>query len=178
MSALYAAGRYQDLLALLDLCPYKFWDYRQWGVKALIATGRQAEALRYAEDSLGLNEPAAAIAATCEQILLGSGLAEETNQRYAIEANQKTTYLATFRTIPKKYPYKGAKEILADLVASSPGNEGKWFAAAKAAGLYVEAIELADRTPCDPETLPEQRGICGAPNRSSPWRQGLPSCAG
>lgn len=153
MSALYAAGRYQELLALLDLCPYKFWDYRQWGVKALIATGKQAEALRYAEDSRGLNEPAAAIAATCEQILLGSGLAEEAYQRYAIEANQKTTYLATFRAIAKNYPHKGAKEILADLVASSPGNEGKWFAAAKAAGLYTEAIELANRTPCDPKTL-------------------------
>jgi len=153
LSALYAAGRYQELLALLDLCPYKFWDYRQWGVKVLIVTGRQAEALRYAEDSRGLNEPAAAIAATCEQILLGSGLAEEAYQRYAIAANQKTTYLATFRAIAKKYPHKGAKEILADLVASSPGNEGKWFAAAKAAGLYAEAIELANRTPCDPKTL-------------------------
>lgn len=153
LSALYAAGRYPELLALLDLCPYKFWNYRQWGVKALIATGRQAEALRYAEESRGLNEPAADIAATCEQILLGSGLAEEAYRRYAIEANQKTTYLATFRAIAKKYPHKAAKEILSDLVASSPGNEGKWFAAAKAAGLYSEAIELANLTPCDPRTL-------------------------
>ena len=43
--------------------------------------------------------------------------------------------------------------ILDDLVASSPSNEGKWFAAAKSAGLYSEAIDLANRTPCDPKTL-------------------------
>ncbi|MBU4262041.1 MAG: hypothetical protein KKC76_09235 [Proteobacteria bacterium] len=29
----------------------------------------------------------------------------------------------------------------------------KWFAAAKSAGLYREAIEVANRTPCDPKTL-------------------------
>lgn len=38
-------------------------------------------------------------------------------------------------------------------MASTPGNEGKWFAAAKSAGLYREAIELANRTPCEPKTL-------------------------
>ncbi len=44
-------------------------------------------------------------------------------------------------------------ELLADLVRTTPGNEGKWFAAAKDAGLYDEALELARRTPCDPMTL-------------------------
>ena len=34
-----------------------------------------------------------------------------------------------------------------------PGDEGKWFAAAKDAGLFDEAIALANRTPCDPKTL-------------------------
>ncbi|OGR08295.1 MAG: hypothetical protein A2511_11440 [Deltaproteobacteria bacterium RIFOXYD12_FULL_50_9] len=153
LSALCAAGRYPEVFSLLDLAPYKFWSYRQWGVKALIAMGKQAEALRYAEESRGINEPVAAIAAACEQILLDSGMADEAYRRYAITANQKTTYLATFRAIAKKYPQKTSRDILADLVAKSPGNEGKWFAAAKSAGLYSEAIELANRTPCDPKTL-------------------------
>jgi hypothetical protein len=43
--------------------------------------------------------------------------------------------------------------ILADLVATTPGDEGKWFAAVKDAGLYDEALGLASRTPCDPRTL-------------------------
>jgi hypothetical protein len=38
-------------------------------------------------------------------------------------------------------------------VKSTPGDEGKWFAAAKEAGLYDEALALASRTPCDPRTL-------------------------
>lgn len=153
LSALFTAGLYAEILELLDLAPYKFWHDRKWGVKALMAMGKNAEALRFAENSRGLNEPDHIISEACEEILLASGMADEAYRRYAIEANQKTAYLATFRAIAKKYSYKAAKEILSDLVASSPGNEGKWFAAAKSAGLYSEAIELANQSPCDPKTL-------------------------
>lgn len=40
-----------------------------------------------------------------------------------------------------------------DLVASQPGHEGKWFAAAKDAGFFELALELAHRRPADPRTL-------------------------
>jgi hypothetical protein len=63
------------------------------------------------------------------------------------------TYLATFRAVAKKYPHKAPGQVLADLVETTPGDEGKWFAAAKDAGLYDEALALASRTPCDPKTL-------------------------
>ena len=153
LSCLYAAGRYNEILDLLDLAPHKFWYDRKWGVMALAAMGKKAQAMQYAEDSRDRYTSPYAIARACEEILLASGLADEAYNRYAIEANQKTTYLATFRAVAKKYPHKEAKEILADLVASTPGSEGKWFAAAKSAGLFLEAIELANRTPCDPKTL-------------------------
>lgn len=153
LSALLKARRHSEILELLEISPYKFWNERRWGVKALAAMGKRAEAIRYAEDSRGLNESPVAIAEACEEILLSSGMVEEAYRRYAIEANQKTTYLATFRAIAKKYLYKEPAAILRDLVASTPGNEGKWFAAAKSSGLYNEAIELANRTPCDPKTL-------------------------
>jgi hypothetical protein len=52
-----------------------------------------------------------------------------------------------------KYPHKTPAEVLAGLVTTTPGDEGKWFAAAKEAGLYDEALALASRTPCDPKTL-------------------------
>ena len=42
---------------------------------------------------------------------------------------------------------------LSDLIASQPGADGKWFAAAKEAGLYELAIELVARSPADPRTL-------------------------
>ena len=115
--------------------------------------GRKAEAIRYAEASRGLNDNPIAIARACEEILLSSGFADKAYARYAIAASHGTTFLAIFRTIAKKYPTQTPAKILDDLVASTPGQEGKWFAAAKDAGLYDEAIALARRTPCDPRTL-------------------------
>lgn len=153
LSALFHARRHEELLALLDRAPYSMWHYRQWGVKALAAMGRKADAIRYAEASRGLNDNPIAIARVCEEIMLSSGLDDEAYARYAIEANLGTTFLATFRAIAKRYPTKAPAKILDDLVASTPGQEGKWFAAAKDAGLYDEAIALAQRTPCDPRTL-------------------------
>jgi len=53
----------------------------------------------------------------------------------------------------RKYPDKPRAVLLSDLVRLTPGDEGKWFAAAKDARLFDEAIALANRTPCDPKTL-------------------------
>lgn len=153
LSALMAAERHEDVLALVALAPYKMWTYRQYGVLALSALGRKAEAIRYAEEGRGLNDSPVAIARACEAVLLSSGLADEAYRRYGLTANQGGTYLATFRAVAKKYPHRAGGEILADLVRSTPGDEGKWFAAAKEAGLFAEAIALAGRTPCDPRTL-------------------------
>jgi len=153
LSALFAAGRYDELLTLIDKARFKWWHDRRWGVKALSAMGKKAEAIRYAEESRGLNDPGWQIAQVCEEILLSSGLLDEAYRRYAIEANQGTTNLATFRAIAKKYPHKQPDEILRDLVSSTPGAEGKWFAAAKDAGLFAVAAELATRSPTDPRTL-------------------------
>lgn len=153
LAALYAAGRHAELLLLLDKAPFKWWHDRRWGVKALAAMGRKSEAIRYAEASRGLNDPSWQIAKACEAILLSSGMFDEAYNRYAVEANQSTTNLATFRAIAKKYPNKPARDILRDLIASQPGAEGKWFAAAKDAGLFDMAIELASNSPTDPRTL-------------------------
>ena len=153
LASLYAAGRYDEVLSLLERARFKWWGDRRWGVRALVAMGKKAEALRYAEDSKGLNAPLSDIARTCEEILLSSGLLDDAYRRYALEANQGTTNLATFRAIAKKYPQKPPAEILGDLVAMTPGAEGKWFAAAKGAGLFDVAIELATRNPTDPRTL-------------------------
>jgi hypothetical protein len=153
LSALVAAERYDEVLSLLELEPYKMWHYRRYGVQALSAKGRKAEAIRYAEEGRGLNDEPVAIARECEALLLSSGLVDEAYRRYGLVANQGTTYLATFRAVSKKYPNRAPGDILADLVKTTPGAEGKWFAAAKEAGLYDQALALASRTPCDPRTL-------------------------
>ena len=153
LSALLKAGRNDEILELLDLAPSKYWYERKWGVKALLAMGKTAKALQYAEDSGNKYENPAGIALACEEILLAEGMSERAYRQYAIAASHKSTYLATFRAIAAKYPDKGRADILRDLIASTPGKEGKWFAAAKSAGLYGVAIELANSTPCDPRTL-------------------------
>jgi hypothetical protein len=153
LSALLAAGRHQEILDLLALNPRTIWHYRQYGVKALAAMGRPAEAVRYAEEGRGLNDSAVAIARVCEAILLAAGDRELAYRRYGVMANQAGTYTAWFRAVLKKYPDRRPADILDDLVAETPGEDGKWFAAAKDAKLFDKAIALANLTPCSPQTL-------------------------
>jgi hypothetical protein len=151
LSALYCAERHAELLDVLE--GESFWSYKRWAVKALGAMGKKAEAIQLAESCRGPWTSDADVDALCEEMLLSSGLVDEAYARYGVRANRGGTYLATFRAVAKKYPHKRADQILADLVTTTPGDEGKWFAAAKELGLYDAAIVLACASPCDPRTL-------------------------
>lgn len=153
LSALFRAGRHAEILALLEKDRLPFWPYREWGVRALAALGRPEEAIAYAEASRGLNQSPIAIAAACEELLIAAGRVDEAYRRYGIAATRRTSYLATYRALARKYPHKGPEELLADLVVTTPGDEGQWFAMAKELGLFDEAIQLANRSRCDPKTL-------------------------
>ena len=151
LSALFRAERYAEIIDLLKA--EKFWHYAEWAVKAHVARGEKAEAIKYAESLRGPWTPDCSVDRVCEEILLSSGLADVAYERYARGANRRGTYLATFRAVAKKYPFKQPSKILADLAADTPGEEGKWFAAAKDARLYDLALDLARRSPCDHRTL-------------------------
>jgi hypothetical protein len=151
LSALYRAERYQEIVELVG--EKEIWSYKSWAVKALAAMGKKSEAIRYAEASRGSWTSDSAVDRLCEEIVLSSGLADEAYRRYGLHANRAGTYLATFRAVARKYSHKSPREILNDLVQTTPGDEGKWFAAAKEEGLYDEALELASASPCDPRTL-------------------------
>jgi tetratricopeptide (TPR) repeat protein len=153
LSCLLVAGRYRELLELLELARYSSWHYRYYGVQALLAMGNKTEALRYAEASRGLNNPDTVIDRACEAMLISSGLHEEAYERYGLSAAKGNSFLARFRAVAKCYPLKDPAQILADLIATTPGEEGKWFATAKALEFYDLALELANRSPCDPKTL-------------------------
>jgi hypothetical protein len=152
LSSLLAAGRHLELLDVLALRRFPFWNDRQFGVRALIAEGRVDEALAYAEVSRGLNQPDWAIDAACEKILLDLGRSDEAYEKYALTANRASTGLATFRMIAKKYPDRDPRQILLDLAASG-GDAGLWFAAAKDAGFLDLALEFARAGRTDPRTL-------------------------
>jgi hypothetical protein len=153
LSALFACARYDELLALLQLQQRPFWPYQEWGVRALAAQGRTDDALAMAESFRDPYTSDIALARCCEQILLARGDVEAAYQRYGLTANQAITHLARFRAIVRKYPHKEPREILLDLARSTPGEEGKWFAAAKDAGLFAEALTLACQSPPDPKVL-------------------------
>ena len=151
LSALYAAGRYDELIDVLK--DEQFWHYKRWAAKALAAQGEKAEAIRCAESSRSSWASDIDIDRLCEETLLTSGFVDEAYERYGRRANRAGTFLAWFRAVAKKYPHKKPAEVLDDLVSDTPGEEGKWFAAAKDAKLFDEAIALANRTPCSPQTL-------------------------
>lgn len=151
LSALFTAERYEEILELVE--HDTFWHHKRWGVKALGAQGRRAEAIRYAEACRSAWASDREIDELCEDMLLSSGLADEAYRRYGLTAHRAGTYLAWFRAVQKKYPDKASRDILADLVALNPGEEGKWFAAAKDAKLFDEAIALVSRASTDPRTL-------------------------
>ena len=153
LSCLLVAGRYQELLDLLALDRKPFWHYRRYGVEALLAMGRKSEALKYAEASRGLNQPDSTIDQACEEILISSGLHDEAYHRYGLRAAQGNSYLARFRAVAKRYPMMAPADILSDLIKTTPGDEGKWFATAKDLKLYDFALQLADQSPCEPKTL-------------------------
>ncbi|MFK7846999.1 MAG: hypothetical protein AB8G77_16980 [Rhodothermales bacterium] len=153
LSALLSAGRNTEIIELLKHAPFTWWHYRRWGVKALCSLGQSREAIEYAEASLGINDPKSEVAAQCESILLELACFDEAYNRYAHEANQKSTNLATFRAIVKKYPQKSEREILCDLAQREPGLESKWFAAAKSVEQFDLAISWIRQSPTDPKTL-------------------------
>ncbi len=153
LSCLLQAQRYEELLKLIDQAPYLSWSYRKYGVWAIAAAGNPEEAIRYAEASHGLNDGYTRIAAACETILIDAGRHEEAYSRFALAATTASTNLARFRALAKKYPQMAPEQILRDLIASTPGEEGKWFATAKSLSLFDVAADLARRSPVNIATL-------------------------
>ena len=151
LSALFSAGRYDELIELVrgDI----FWPYKRWAVKAMVAQGRHTEAIAYAESCRNPWASDQDIDGLCEGILLSTGRVDEAYSRYALTANRTGTFLGWFRAVAKKYPNVPRAVVLSDLVQLTPGDEGKWFAAAKEAQLFDEAVALANARPCDPKTL-------------------------
>ncbi|MDP2406278.1 MAG: hypothetical protein U1D36_17920 [Hydrogenophaga sp.] len=152
-SALFKADRHDQILELLAMDPHPIWPYLVWGVKVLAARGQIDEAIEYARQRAGSTTSETTIARFAEEALLKAGRRADAFNQYALLANQANTHLATFRALAKKYPELAQDKLLAYLVASTPGEPGKWFATAKTLKLFDQATRLAWASPCDPRTL-------------------------
>src|SRR3972149_6607318 len=112
LSALYFAGRYDELVHLLK--DERFWPYQRWAVKGLAAQGKRAEAIRYAESCRNAWASDLDIDQLSEEILLSSDLVDEAYERFGLRANRAGTYVAWFRAVAKKYPHKNRVYALAE----------------------------------------------------------------
>jgi len=152
-SALFKAGRHDELLELLALDPRPIWPYLIWGARVLGARGQVDEAIAYVREHAGSTTSLETIARFAEDALLKAGRRAEAFDQYALLANQAISNLSTFRALAKKYPELAPDKLLGHLIASTPGEPGKWFATAKTLKLFDRATQLAWASPCDPKTL-------------------------
>jgi hypothetical protein len=174
LSALLQAGRYDELLELLSHEPYKMWQEHQFGARALANMGKISEAIEYAKVCAEKHSGYSPwIAGSCEEMLLKAGRVKEAYEHYSLLTNRQSSYLGTYRAIAKKYPSIERKQILTDLIEKTPGEEGKWFAAAKELKLFDLAVELARKGPCEPKTLTKAACDYGESNPAFALETGL-----
>lgn len=76
-SALFHAGRFDDLLAVLALDPKPYWHDQQWAAKALAARGDVDGAVNLMEGLRSRYAPDMALSAVAEQLLLDAGRVDE-----------------------------------------------------------------------------------------------------
>ena len=151
--ALFKAGRHDELLELLAMDPRPIWPYLVWGARVLVARGQVDEAIAYVREHAGSTTNLETIARFAEDALLKAGRRAEAFDQFALLANQANSNLSTFRALAKKYPELAPDKLLGHLIASTPGEPGKWFATAKTLKLFDRATQLAWASPCDPKTL-------------------------
>jgi hypothetical protein len=152
-SALFAAGRHDELITLINGDPRPMWHDLLWIGRIKVTRGQIDEAIAFMAKGVNAWTPIAGLARFAEEVLLQAGRRSEAYEKYALEAYQGTSYLATFRAIAKKYPEIDPDRLLSDLIATTPGEEGKWFATAKTLKRLELAMKLAWKSPCDPKTL-------------------------
>lgn len=149
-----ASGQHAAALGLLAGRQIEVWPERQFGVLALAAGGDVAAALTYARASNPLgHRHAQDIARVCESVLRAAGREAEAYAEFAFTAHARQNCRQTFEAVRAAYPAVAASKLLGDLLAASPGQEGRWFATACALRFWGLAAEIAAQSPCDPRTL-------------------------
>jgi len=153
LASLITAGRYDEVLDIVRIEKPGFFHYQQFGIRALAAKGNLEKALELVESFADDPSYAGHAAALGEEILLSVGREQEAYEKYGLRSAIRSTGLATFSAIVKKYPSLPPERIVRDLMAFEPGNEGRYFAAARKAGLIDLAVTIAQTAGVEPKTL-------------------------
>ncbi len=127
LSCLLEAGRYDELLALLQRKKTRLWYDKKFGAEALLRQGREDEALAYAEALLQDDSRPwghVEIAQFCERILVAQRREDEAYRRFGLPSASGNTYLAMWRDLVKRYPDIDARRILEDLIDTHVAHRG------------------------------------------------------
>ncbi len=155
LSCLLEAGDYEELLDLLTNARNRFWSDQRFGAEALTRQGHYDAALAFA-DSCGRASIQSydhrQIDRFCEGVLLEAGREEEAYRKYGPHVGAGATNVAIYRDTLRRYPRREPRRVLLDLIEAR-GAKGKWFAAAKSAGLLDIALDCAGSTDAEPATL-------------------------
>jgi hypothetical protein len=155
LSCLLELGRYDELQELLSIRRTKFWSWHRYGAQALVRQGFWEAAIAFAEAARSDTNPGfseTSIDRFCENVLIEHGHSDEAYKNYGLRAARGVTNLATYRSLLRTYPDRERRQILLDLI-DARGEKGKWFAAAKDAGIFDIAIECAAAHDAEPSTL-------------------------
>jgi hypothetical protein len=153
LSCLLEAGRYSDLIELLACARMKWWNWHRFGAEALARQGAWDAAIAYADSCRapqGYDDRQ--IDRYCENVLIKCGRADNAYHRYGLKTATGPSYLAIFRDTVKRYPDRDRRQVLLDLIETR-GERGKWFAAAKEAGLLDVALICTRDYAAEPATL-------------------------
>lgn len=154
LACLFETGRYDEVIDILQNKERILFDYLQYVIKVAAAKGDLDAALKMVDEYMC--DPYIspyAVARLGEELLMQSGRIEEAYRKYAFRLPFQTTGLATFTTIHKRYPKISPQRIINDLLANDPGNERRYFAAARKIGMIELAIEIAEKYDVEPKTL-------------------------
>lgn len=94
-SALFAAGRHEELISLIGSDPRPMWHEQLWVGRCKVARGEIDGAIEFMTKAVNPWTPMAGLAYLAEGVLLQAGRRSEAYEKFALEANRATTYLAT-----------------------------------------------------------------------------------
>ncbi|MBD3420941.1 MAG: hypothetical protein GF398_12550 [Chitinivibrionales bacterium] len=145
MSCLFELGRYDEITEILSQRERMLFDYRQYEIKIIAARGDVDRALQMIDDNLYDSNSTYQAADLGKEILFKAGRIEEAYKRYGLMLPFRTIGLATLSAIRKKYPRISPQRILNGILEADPGNERRYFAAARKIGMIELAIEIAEK---------------------------------
>jgi hypothetical protein len=153
LACLFETGRYDEIIEIVQKKANPLFNFKKYVIKVIVARGDLEKALSMLDEYLKDSNTLYQAAHLGEQLLIEAGRSEEAYKRYTLKLPFQTTGLATLSAIRKKYPAISPQRILSDLIDAEPGNERRYFAAARKIGMIELALEIAEKFNVEPKTL-------------------------